>query len=71
MVAVTNLLSKYTILYGKVMTLVVTVQSLARRWIANYNARAKVIGFVHWASLWLSAQKLSNRAALVKPGVLI
>ena len=59
MVAVTNLLSKYTILYGKVMTLVVTVQSLARRWIANYNARAKVIGFVHWASLWLlSAQKI-------------
>ena len=26
MVAVTNLLSKYTILYGKVMTLVVTIQ---------------------------------------------
>ena len=32
MVAVTNLLSKYTILYGKVMTLVVTIQSVARRW---------------------------------------
>ena len=30
--AVTNLLSKYTILYGKVMTLVVTIQSVARRW---------------------------------------
>ena len=28
----TNLLSKYTILYGKVMTLVVTIQSVARRW---------------------------------------
>ena len=32
MVAVTNLLSKYTILYGKVMTLVGTIQSVARRW---------------------------------------
>ena len=35
MVAVTNLLSKYTILYGKVMTLVGTVQSVARRWTTN------------------------------------
>ena len=38
MVAVTILLSKYTILYGKIMTLVVTIQSVARRWIANLGA---------------------------------
>ena len=37
MVAVTNLLSKYTVLCGKVMTLVVTIQSVARRWTANNN----------------------------------
>ena len=37
MVAVTNLLSKYTILYGKVMMLVVTIQSVARRWTTNYD----------------------------------
>ena len=35
MVAVTVLLSKYTILYGRVTTLVVTIQSVARRWTAN------------------------------------
>ena len=39
MVAVTNLLSKYTILYGKVMTLVVTIQSVARRWTTRYNVK--------------------------------
>ena len=38
MVAVTNLLSKYTILYGKVMTLVVTILSVARRWTINIHA---------------------------------
>ena len=37
MVAVTNLLSKYTILYGMIITLVVTIQSVARRWTANNN----------------------------------
>ena len=29
------LLSKYTILYGNVIQLVVTIQSVARRWTAN------------------------------------
>ena len=37
MVAVTILLSKYTILYGKIMQLVVTIQSVARRWTAILN----------------------------------
>ena len=32
MVAVTVLLSKYTILYGKIMSLVVNLQMVARRW---------------------------------------
>ena len=36
MVAVTILLSKYTILYGKIVTLVVTIQSVARRWTAKH-----------------------------------
>ena len=35
--AITNLLSKHTILYGKVMTLVVTIQSVARRCTTKYN----------------------------------
>ena len=35
MVAVTILLSKYAILYGNVMQLVVIIQSVARRWTAN------------------------------------
>ena len=35
MVVVTNLLSKYTIFYGMTITLVVTIQSVARRWTAS------------------------------------
>ena len=38
MVAVTILLSQYTILYGRVKSLVASVQLVARRWTAILNA---------------------------------
>ena len=37
MVAITNLLSKYTILHGMRITFVVTIQSVARKWTAKYQ----------------------------------
>ena len=44
MVAVIILLSKYTILYGKITTFVVIIQSVARRWTATTETSVKLRG---------------------------
>ena len=41
MVAVTNLMSKHTILYGMIITLVVTIQCVSRRWTASNSCKAQ------------------------------
>ena len=43
MVAVTILLSKYTILYCNVIQLVVTIQFVARRWTATVPGRGDIL----------------------------
>ena len=47
MVAATNLLSKYTILYRLIITLVVTIQSVARRWTAIVHISLRKITDTH------------------------